>query len=514
MTSPSAPWCRCGRCRTGWSGCSASTTAPSPGTPPSDGDDLLLAAPARRRPRRRAPRTASSCWTPCWPPPSTSSSPTRAAIRGPTRSAPPASPWPSCSTWSTARCTVAEDSPHDCGQGARRGRAPAAVLRPAQLQPRPVRPAAAPGVLTRWTWPAHGPHAGHRRRPPLPRPSARSASTPRSSSSTRWCASSSTPCGRSCANGSAGTAARRQRQVKDELPVELDAARAVGRRATGCSTRSWRGLPRPGRGGRAGPGSPAAGRPGQSLSCTTSSRRRPRWPHAADEHIGTRPRRRGRSRSHVRLPDGRALIGTVPDVYEVGAPEIARRREPGSHRPLLLLPLGPEAPPGRLGPLPGTGGGPSRARGRCRDHRARQWAVGGRSPRRTWRPCRPVGGHRRSAGRSPSASLPSSSTSTTGACASRCRCTREPRRRSSTLCGTTETYGPSADAHGTPTAFSFGEAGQPEHLLVLGGVAHGRGPPGRAGTGRRGRPRLDQGTVALRTPGPTPLGSAPRPRAR
>ena len=44
--SPCAPWCRCGRCRTGWSACSAWTTACSPAGSRVDGDDMLARDPA------------------------------------------------------------------------------------------------------------------------------------------------------------------------------------------------------------------------------------------------------------------------------------------------------------------------------------------------------------------------------------------------------------------------------------------------------------------------------------
>ena len=43
--SPSPRWCRCGRCRTGWSACSGSTTACSPRAGVPDGDDLLARDP-------------------------------------------------------------------------------------------------------------------------------------------------------------------------------------------------------------------------------------------------------------------------------------------------------------------------------------------------------------------------------------------------------------------------------------------------------------------------------------
>ena len=43
--SPSARWCRCARCRTGWCACSASTTASSRGTALVDGDDVLARDP-------------------------------------------------------------------------------------------------------------------------------------------------------------------------------------------------------------------------------------------------------------------------------------------------------------------------------------------------------------------------------------------------------------------------------------------------------------------------------------
>ena len=70
--SPSARWCRCARCRTGWSAWSASTTASSRAPAPVDGDDVLgrrpltgerdaaqrgpAAAPRRGAGRDRAPR--------------------------------------------------------------------------------------------------------------------------------------------------------------------------------------------------------------------------------------------------------------------------------------------------------------------------------------------------------------------------------------------------------------------------------------------------------------------------
>ena len=44
-TSPSAPWCRCGRCRTGWSACSGSTTGCSRAAAHPDGDDVLARDP-------------------------------------------------------------------------------------------------------------------------------------------------------------------------------------------------------------------------------------------------------------------------------------------------------------------------------------------------------------------------------------------------------------------------------------------------------------------------------------
>ena len=43
--SPSARWCRCARCRTAWSACSASTTASSRGSALVDGDDVLARTP-------------------------------------------------------------------------------------------------------------------------------------------------------------------------------------------------------------------------------------------------------------------------------------------------------------------------------------------------------------------------------------------------------------------------------------------------------------------------------------
>jgi exodeoxyribonuclease V gamma subunit len=100
--SPCARSCRCGRCRTAWWSCSASTTARSPGRPCGT---ATTCSPATRRWATATPaaRTGSCCWTPSALRASTSSSPTPAptSARAPPcrrrcRSA-------SCSTRSTGR---------------------------------------------------------------------------------------------------------------------------------------------------------------------------------------------------------------------------------------------------------------------------------------------------------------------------------------------------------------------------------------------------------------------------
>ena len=99
--SPSAPWCRCGPCRTGWSACSASTTGCSRGSGAVDGDDVLARDPMTGE-RDSAARTGSCCSTRSWRPPSSWWSPTPAPTNAPASRARPPCRWVSCSTPSTA----------------------------------------------------------------------------------------------------------------------------------------------------------------------------------------------------------------------------------------------------------------------------------------------------------------------------------------------------------------------------------------------------------------------------
>ena len=118
--SPSARWCRCARCRTGWSACSASTTASSRGSALVDGDDVLARAPGHRRARRpqRGPPAAARrdpaprprrWWSPTPAPTSTPASrgrpPYRSASCSTPSTAPPTPAGPRPASWSSTRCS-------------------------------------------------------------------------------------------------------------------------------------------------------------------------------------------------------------------------------------------------------------------------------------------------------------------------------------------------------------------------------------------------------------------------
>ena len=225
--SPSAPWCRCARCRTASSACSASTTASSRGRASAT---ATTCSPATRgsASATRAARTASCCSTPSAPPRTTSSSPTPAPTSAPAPRSRRPSRSASCSTRSTAprhgpdgarvRDVVTTHhplQPFDRAQLHRRRAAP----RPAVQ----LRPAGHAGAL-----------AGGRPRAdpapflagPLPPRRRRTSSSPTCTGCSR------TRPAASCASGCRSRETRGEDEPADALPVELDGLEqwAVGER--------------------------------------------------------------------------------------------------------------------------------------------------------------------------------------------------------------------------------------------------------------------------------------------
>ena len=127
--SPSARWCRCARCRTAWSACSASTTASSRARRAVDGDDVLARRPAAPASATSAARTASCCSTRCWPRPRRWWSPTPAPTSTPASRGRPPYRSASCSTPSTRPPTAARSA---C-RGRHRPPPAPAVRRPQRL---------------------------------------------------------------------------------------------------------------------------------------------------------------------------------------------------------------------------------------------------------------------------------------------------------------------------------------------------------------------------------------------
>ena len=369
-SSPCARWCRCARCRTGWSACSGSTTGCSRAATDADGDDVLARAPAGRRARRRAARTASSSSTRCWPPTEqlvvlyTGADERTGAAR-----ARPRCRWASCST------RLAADGPA----------APTCVVVRHPLQPFDARNFIA-GALG-----APGPFSFDRGALRRGAARCRRAGTPRPP----FLAAAARP---TTAVGdvvelealvtflehpvkaflrqprSGLSAVVEEDEPADALPVELDALAAVdGRRPAA-------------RAGLAGVDARAGRRrpSGCAATCRPARSARRCSPPLLDEVGGAgaavrRPARRrpgGRSTCRSTCDDGTRVVGTVPGVHGDLVVRVdllpARRQAPAAR-------LGPAARAGRRAARPSVGaatvgrgarGGPSLSPARPADRRA------------------------------------------------------------------------------------------------------------------------------------------------